>query len=603
MDIIKLKEKALSLTASPGVYLMKNKHGEVIYIGKAKALKNRVVSYFRTNSSHNKKVRKMVSLVDDFDYIVTKTEFEALILECSLIKEYSPKYNILLKDDKGYHYIHISDEEYPRISVALQKKETGTHIGPFTSGFIVKETVDKVNKIFLLPTCSKKFPQDFKKTRPCLNFHIKQCMGICNGKISKKQYHEIINEAVKYIKNGGNLDLDKIKKDMQIAAENLEFEKAAKLRDKISAIKKVSASQTVLLNENRSLDVWSFAQNKNTVCAVILKFREGRLLDKKHFFFEEIYSLDELRDEFLTRYYADSDDFPKAVVLDKKLPDMELFSKFLTHQSNHSITASVPQKSERKKLIEMAYQNALEQLSLKANRSAKELSALEELAKLLNLLKTPTYIEAYDISNWGETGKVGGMIVFENGRPLKSDYKRFTIKEVSGQDDYASMKEVIRRRFTRYLNNDADFSKLPDLILLDGGKGHVSAVSSVLEELKLDIPLFGMVKDSRHRTHAITNKDDKITISTTKSAFTLITNIQDEVHRFAISYQHKLHKKSTYQSNLLSVKGIGPKKVNTLMKKYKTKKALKEATEKELAEALKINKETAQKLYETIKEL
>ncbi len=603
MNIKELKEKALSLTMEPGVYLMKNNRGEIIYVGKAKALKNRVVSYFRTNSSHNEKVRKMVSLVCDFDYIVTSSEFEALILECSLIKQYSPKYNILLKDDKGYHYIHISDEDFPRITAALQKKETGTHIGPFTSSFVVKQTVEQTNKIFNLPTCKRKFPEDFKKGRPCLNFHIKQCMGLCQGKISKEKYAEILSEAVNYIHNGKTVDINKMQKDMELAAENLEFEKAARIRDRINAIRKATDSQTVMLPENRSMDVWGFAENLLTVCAVVIKFRDGHLYDKEHFFFDEVYSVSDLKEEFLTRYYADVTDFPKAVIIPSETSDMALFSQFLSHRAGRNVTVSVPLKGERKKLSEMAYQNAAEQLSLRVKRTGKEVTALEELARLLNLDKTPGYIEAYDISNWGDTAKVGGMIVFENGRPLRSDYKRFAIKEIATQDDYASMKEVIRRRFTRYKMGDPAFSKLPDLILLDGGKGHVSAVEPVLKELQIDVPLFGMVKDSRHRTHAITKTDEIIAINTVKSAFTLVTNIQDEVHRFAISYQRSLHKKVTYESELLKVKGIGKAKLKALMKKFKTKKGLKEASLTDIQSTAKISEETAKELFEVIQNL
>ncbi len=603
MDIEQLKQKALSLTTQPGVYLMKDKQGEIIYVGKAKVLKNRVVSYFRQNASHNEKVRKMVSMVNDFDYIVTASEFEALVLECSLIKHYSPKYNILLKDDKGYHYIHISDEAYPRISVALQKTGSGTYLGPYTSGFVVKQTVEQVNKIFRLPTCSRKFPQDFRKGRPCLNFHIKQCMGLCQGKTSKEEYHAILDDAIEYIRSGGSVNVDQMRQEMEQAAENLEFEKAARLRDRINAIVKVGDTQVVLLDENRSMDVWGFVQNHLMACCVVLKFREGRLSDKENFMFDEVYDLQDIRDEFLTRYYANAHDFPKAVVLDEEVEDMELFQQFLRHRSSHAITASVPQKGERKKLVEMAYNNAVEQLSLKVQRTGREVAGLEELGRLLGLASTPYYIEAYDISNWGETARVGGMIVFENGRPLKSDYKRFAIKDVAGQDDYASMREVLRRRFTRYLEKDPAFSRLPDLILLDGGKGHVAAVEPLLKELGIDVPLFGMVKDSRHRTRAITGEGGEIAISTVKSAFTLVTNIQDEVHRFAIAYQRTLHKKETYQSELRKVKGIGEAKVKALMKEFRTKKRLKEASPDELRQVAKISDETAAELYRVIQQM
>lgn len=603
MNIEELKNKALSLTLQPGVYLMKNKQREIIYVGKAKALKNRVVSYFRENSSHNEKVRKMVSMVDDFDYIVTSSEFEALILECSLIKHYDPKYNILLKDDKGYHYIHLSDEPFPRLTAAMQKADTGTYIGPYMSGFVVKQTVDQVNKVFKLPTCNRKFPEDFKKGRPCLNFHIKQCMGLCQGKLSQEEYRSILDEALEYMKNGGSASVEEMRKKMEEAAENLNFELAARLRDRINAVKRISDSQVVLLGEDRSMDVIGFAQNNLTACGVLIKFRDGRIFDKQNFLFDEVYDLSEVRNEFLYRYYSSASDFPKAVVLDELPEDGGLLEEFVRHKSGRSVTVSVPQRGERKKLMEMARNNAVEQLSLRVKRTGRELAALEELGRLLGMAVPPSYIEAYDISNWGETGRVGGMVVFENGRPLKSDYKRFSIKEVVGQDDYASMREVLRRRFTHYLEGDGSFSRLPDLILLDGGKGHVAAVEPMLREMGITVPVFGMVKDSRHRTRAITSEGGEIAIAEVRSAFTLVTTIQDEVHRFAISYQRTLHKKANYQSELKQVKGIGDQKVKALMKEFKTKKGLKEATPEQLRQVARINQETAQALYDRIQQM
>ncbi len=599
-----LRDKVKKLPLQPGIYIMKDEKGQIIYIGKAKALKNRVSSYFRSVDKHTPKVYRMEENVWDFEYIVTSSEFEALVLECSFIKQHSPKYNILLKDDKGYHYIRIGGGEYGKITASHQPLKDGArYLGPYLSGYVVKQTVEQVNKIFRLPTCSRKFPQDFRKGRPCLNFHIKQCVGLCQGKMSKEEYHALLDDAMDYIRSGGSVNVDKMRDEMEKAAENLEFEKAARLRDRINAIVKVGDTQVVLLDENRSMDVWGFVKNHLMACCVVLKFREGRLSDKENFVFDEVYDLKDVRDEFMTRYYANTQDFPKAVVLDEEVEDMELFQQFLRHRSLHAITAAVPQKGERKKLVEMAYNNAVEQLSLKVQRTGREVAALEELGRLLGLSSTPYYIEAYDISNWGETARVGGMIVFENGRPLKSDYKRFAIKDVAGQDDYASMREVLRRRFTRYLEKDPAFSRLPDLILLDGGKGHVAAVEPLLKELGIDVPLFGMVKDNRHRTRAITGEGGEIAISTVKSAFTLVTNIQDEVHRFAIAYQRTLHKKVTYESELRKVKGIGEAKVKALMKEFRTKKRLKEASSDELQQVAKISEETAGELYRVIQEL
>ena len=604
VTIEELKQKALSLTMQPGCYLMKNKQGEVIYVGKAKALKNRVVSYFRENAGHNEKTRKMVSQVWDFDYIVTGSEFEALVLECSLIKHYDPRYNILLKDDKGYHYIHVTDEEFPRIEAVMQKPDDdGQLIGPYMSAFVVRQTVEQVNKVFRLPTCSRKFPQDFRKGRPCLNFHIKQCMGLCQGRISKAEYADTLKEAMEYIRSGGVTSVEELQARMEKAADELDFELAARLRDRIMAIKKIADTQTVLLGEDRQMDVIGFAQLGAMACCIILKIREGRIVDKENFIWDEVFDLSELREEFLYRYYTGRSDTPKAVVLDEEPEDLALFEQFLRHQSGRAVIPMVPQRGERKKLCEMARNNAAEQLALKVKRTGREVATLEQLAQLLGMTSTPCYIEAYDISNWGETGRVGGMIVFENGRPLKSDYKRFAIKEVEGQDDYASMREVLRRRFTRYLDGDPHFSRLPDLILLDGGKGHVGAVAPLLREMGIDVPLYGMVKDNRHRTRALTTEDGELALSMMKSAFTLVTTIQDEVHRYAIAYQRTLHKKVNFESSLKKVKGIGDAKVKALMKEFRTKKRLKEASPEELMQVAKINAEVAETLWQVIQEL
>ncbi len=603
MTIEELKKKALSLTLQPGVYLMKDKQGEIIYIGKAKALKNRVVSYFRENSSHTEKVRQMVSHVNDFDYIVTGSEFEALVLECSLIKLHSPKYNILLKDDKGYHYIHISDGEYPRISAAKQKTGSGTFLGPYVSSFIVKQSVDEANRVFCLPTCSRRFPQEFGKGRPCLNFHIHRCFGLCQGKMSAAEYQGLVREAVDYIKHGSITSVEELQKQMEQAAENLDFEQAARLRDRIRAIQKITATQQVLLGEDRNLDVIAFAQNHLLACAVVIQYREGRLMDKLTYFFDEVTDLSEIRTEFLDRYYASAADIARNILLDEAPEDPELFSQFVRHQAGHAAEISVPQKGERKKLVEMAHNNALEQLSDRVQRTGKEVAALEQLGNLLGMASPPMYIEAYDISNWGETGRVGGMVVFENGRPLKSDYKRFAIKEVAGQDDFASMAEVLRRRFLRYRAGDPGFSRLPDLVLLDGGKGQVSAVRKVFDELGIDVPLFGMVKDNRHRTRAIVGEGGEIALSAVKAAFTFVTSIQDEVHRFAIAYQRSLHKKANYDSELKKIPGIGDVRAKAILKEFRTKKRILEASPVEISDVTGLPAEKAEAVWKAIHEM
>ena len=601
MTIEELKQKALSLTLQPGVYLMKDKQGQIIYVGKAKALKNRVVSYFRENSSHTEKVRRMVANVWDFDYIVTASEFEALVLECSLIKLHSPKYNILLKDDKGYHYIHITGGDYPRIQAAKQKDGDGTYLGPFVSSFIVKQSVDEANRIFCLPSCSKRFPQEFRKARPCLNFHIHRCFGLCQGKMSREEYQKLIAEAVDYIRHGSAASVDDLQKQMEQAAEDLDFERAARLRDRIRAIQKITATQQVLLDEDKNLDVIAFAQNHLVVCAVVIQYREGRLMDKLTYFFEESSAdLTELRGEFLTQYYASAKDIARVILLDGQPEDPALFAEFARSRAGHAVSVVVPQKGDRRKLVEMAHNNALEQLSDRVQRTGREVAALEQLGSLLGMPSPPLYIEAYDISNWGETGRVGGMIVFENGRPLKSDYKRFSIKEVAGQDDFASMAEVLRRRMRRYLDGDPAFSRLPDLILLDGGKGQLSAVQKVFAELGVQVPLYGMVKDSRHRTRALVGEGGEIALSAVKSAFTLVTAIQDEVHRFAIAYQRTLHKKANYDSDLKKLPGIGDVKAKAILREFRTKKRILAASPAELGEVAKLPPEKAEALWEGI---
>ncbi len=604
----RLSEKARNLTHSPGVYLMKNKSGEIIYIGKAKMLKNRVSSYFQLNNpSHNEKVKKMVSQVYDFDYILVDSEFEALVLECSLIKQNSPKYNILLKDDKGYHYIKITKEDYPRITAQKQiVDDNAEYLGPYTSSFSVKQTVDEVNKIFMLPTCNKKFPQDIKKTRPCLNFHIKQCMGVCKGKVSKEEYNEILAQAISYIKKGGNSLVERLNIQMEAASDALDFEKAAKLRDRISAIKKIADTQKVYMINTQNQDVIAFAQNSTNVGVAILKFRNSQLTDKEDFSLSDVYDLAQTRQEFLNQYYLSTVDVPQRIVVDAEFEELRLLEDYLTDKLKHRVKIIVPQKGENKKIVEMAYANASEKLSKRVERTGREVSALEELTKLLGLTKTPEYIEAYDISNIGESAMVGGMVVYENGRPLKKAYKKFKIKDVVGQDDYSSMREVITRRLSHYEEEKSTgegFGRLPDLILLDGGKGHVAAILPIIENLKLEIPVFGMVKDSKHKTRAIAKDGGEIAISGCRSAFSFVTNIQDEVHRYSINYQKNVHKKTSFELTLTRVDGIGEKKAIALLKKYKTKPELKKATVAELKQTAKISDKTAQELYDFIQEI
>lgn len=603
-NLSRLSEKARNLTHDPGVYLMKDKKGEIIYIGKAKNLKNRVSQYFQPNNpSHTEKVRRMVENVEDFDYIVVGSEFEALVLECSLIKQNAPKYNILLKDDKGYHYIRVEKGPYPRITAQKQllKDDGADYLGPYTSSYSVTQTVDEVNKIFGLPTCNKKFPQEFKKTRPCLNYHIKQCMGVCRGRISEAEYRTVFDEALSYIKKGGGSLLSRLEKQMDEAAEALDFERAARLRDRIRAIRHIADTQKVFLINSKEQDVIAFAQNMNHAAVAVLKFRNYRLSDKDDYVFPDVYDLPTVRQEFLNQYYLQNGDIPPRILIDEAFDGDTLLSEYLSEKLGRKVSILVPQKGDSKKMVEMAFQNATEKLSKQVMRTGREVAALDELAKLLGLKKPPVYIEAYDISNLGETAKVGGMVVFENGRPLKKAYKKFKIREVEGQDDYSSMREVLTRRLTHYMeekDSGEGFGRLPDLILLDGGKGHVAAILPVIAQFNLEIPVFGMVKDSRHRTRAIAKDGGEIAISGNRTAFSFVTTVQDEVHRYSINYQKTVHKQSALEITITRVPGIGKKKAEMLLKTYKSRAELLAAAPEELQKTAKVKAETAQELYD-----
>ena len=597
-----LREKANRLPTEPGVYLMKDEGGNIIYVGKAKALKNRVTTYFRHNSQHTPKTLKLVSKIYDFDFIVTKSELDALVLECSLIKLHQPKYNILLKDDKGYNYIKISRGAFPRITYSLNTDDKNAdYIGPFTSGFTVKQAVEEANALFMLPTCRKIFPRDFNRERPCLNHHIKRCMGVCEGKISSEEYKKIVDEAVRYLKNGSKASVEELTAEMEQAAENLEFERAARLRDRIAALSRLKNGQSIF-DDKQEFDIVGGAQNIGVASFAVIKYRGGRLVDKENFFIGDEYEPAEMRRDFLASYYSEREDVPREILIDEDFEDEELIAALIREHAGHAVKIYVPRRGEGIAKIALARKNAGEYLALRIGRTQREITALEDLRELLGLAKIPEIIESYDISNFGETGVVGGMVVYKNGRPLKSAYKRFSIKTVDGQNDYACMQEVLRRRITRFREGDESFAPLPDLILLDGGRGHISAVSEVFEELGVDIPLFGLVKDSKHRTRAIAREGGEIEIKSNRGLFAFLTGIQDEVHRWAISYQRIKHKQALFTSELRQVKGIGEAKQTALLRHFKTKQAMKAASVKELREAAKIGEETAKALYEFIQE-
>ena len=596
-----LRQKAMKLPLTPGVYIMKNSKNEIIYIGKAKALKNRVSQYFGSDKNHPEKVRKMVSNVSDFDYILTDSEFEALVLECSLIKQHKPKYNILLKDDKGYSYIKITNDEWRKLSCVKQKVADGsTYLGPYTSGWFVKNALDEAYKIFKIPTCNKKFPQDFGKSRPCMNYYIKQCCGVCSGKINKSDYDERIDSAITFLKGGNSLSVNELTNKMNEAAERLDFEYAGTLRDRIISIEKMAEKQKVFANKIQDQDVIALVKNGDIGCFTVLKFIDGKLYDKENFIINNIGDSVSARTEFIKQYYIIRERIPKQLTLDGEIEDENIISEFLSNKANQKVRFVYPQKSEQYALIEMCRSNCAEYLAQYKGYENKEISAIDELARLLNLKNTPVYIEAYDNSNTSGSENVAGMIVFENGRPLKSAYRKFKIKGFEGQDDFASMKEVISRRIDEYFKNkdtENGFGRLPDLILLDGGKGQVSAVMPIIEKSGLDIPVFGMVKDNKHRTRAITTDGEEISINSKRKSFTLISNIQEEVHRFAIGYHRQRRDKKNFSSSLTEIEGIGQTRAKALLKYFKTIKRISEADIKELEGIPSMNKKSAIAVY------
>ena len=592
----RLKKRANRLPLLPGVYIMKNKNDEIIYIGKAKALKNRVTQYFGGGSGHTAKVRKMVSNVDHFEYIVCDSEFEALILENSLIKQNQPKYNILLKDDKGYSYVKITNDKWKKITFSRSADKMGEYIGPYSSLYVVKETVDEARKIFKLPDCGRSFD---KPSKPCLNYHIGICDAPCRGKMSLGSYLENVNAAVDFIKHGG-ADSEteaELNKKMLAAAERLDFETAAKLRDRINAMKRIREKQKVVRATYKSEDVIASALLGETAAVSVFIFRNYRLCDKQVFLFDGISDRESLYEEFLQRYYLEKEDIPSRVLIDSSA-DFSAPERWLTEKSGHSVSFINPKLGEQKALLDMCLNNAAETLSQKAERTGREMSVLDELARLLGLPSAPRYIEAYDISNTAGSENVAGMIVYKDGRPFKPAYKRFKIKSFLGQDDFRSMAEVLDRRFTEYeKGEDEGFAVLPDLILLDGGLGQMSAVRPVLEKHGIAVPLFGMVKDSKHRTRAIAAVGGDISIKSNRAAFTFITGIQDEVHRFAIGYHKQRRSKSMLSSELTEIEGIGKARAAALLKHFKTVKAIKAATEDELASAPGMTKAAADAVY------
>lgn len=580
MTFDELKEKAASLPFAPGVYIMRDKTDKVIYVGKAKKLKNRVSQYFQDTASHTPKTHMMVSKIHHFDVIVAGSEFEALVLECSLIKRYLPKYNILLKDDKGYPYIRLDTRSaYPRMTVVSKPCDDGAeYFGPYGSRSVTHNVLEIIRSTLKLPGCSKQFPRDIGKERPCLNYHMNQCAGWCQFEKGEKEYRLIIEQAKQLLSGNYKKVADEIKKQMLAAADALEFELAASLRDKLNAVEALDKKQLVTALSLADTDVIGYAQTETKACFAVLHFSGGNLLDKDYEILPAQYEPENVVAALMKQYYLSRGIAPKQILLPFAVEDTDLFADLLEQQFGKRSKLRVPQRGDNVRLVELAQKNALEEAKRVTSAQERITGSLILLGKMLSI-SPPARIEAFDISNISGTDIVAGMVVFCDGKPHKKDYKRFKLEGLAGQDDYASMAQVVRRRFSHYCNADKGFEIAPDLLLIDGGQAHAQIVLQELFKMELDIPVFGMVKDDRHRTRALITPDGlEIAIDSQQSVFSLIGTIQEEVHRFAVGYHRQLRSKRLRYSELDSIDGVGPKRKQLLLKKYKSLSAISEAS-------------------------
>ena len=613
MTKAELYKKACMLPLLPGVYIIRDKSDTIIYIGKAKRLRTRVSQYFRAGVPHDAKVTQMIAHAFSFDVIVCQSEFEALVLEASQIKAHTPKYNILLKDDKGYSYVKVTRGPWPRISAVLQKDDDNAdYIGPFTSSFAVREMVETAQDCFLLPRCHKEFPRDFGKGRPCLNAHIGKCMAVCSGKISCQAYNEAVQGALQMIRHGKKDILHQLREKMQAAAERLDFENAALLRDQIAAIERVAAGQKVVMQTDTEMDVVALAGTSRSVCAAILRYRDGRLADKREFLFRDTADIAAVREEFLPQYYLGGERVPKVIAVDALPSDSEALNQALNQVRGSKVELYVPQRGDVAKLVTMAYTNAVERLGRESGRYTREEKLLEEVAQVLGLKAPPHMIESYDISNWGDGSSVCGMVVFKDGKPHRSGYRRFKMQSVAGTDDYASLAETLSRRAAEYEaarrgdkpdGPSNQFACLPDLLLIDGGRGQVGAVRAALRGTALEhVPTFGMVKDDHHRTRAIVDDaGGEIAINRHRNIFTFVTAIQDETHRYANDYRKRLMKRRSYAATLTNLPGVGEKTSAALLAHFKTVAAVKAASISDLEEVRGISHTKAEQIYNALR--
>lgn len=609
-------EELKKLPAKPGVYIMHDGNDTIIYVGKAINLHNRVRSYFRKNIGRGPQIDKMVTQIARFEYIITDSELEALVLENNLIKEYSPRYNTMLKDDKTYPYIKVTlGDAYPRVMLSREmKKDKSRYFGPFTSAAAVKDTIDLINKLYMLRTCNRNLPKEAGKDRPCLNHHIKQCMAPCQGSISQEEYREEVGHALDFLSGNFSPVLKELERKMKEASENLEFEEAIKYRDLFNSVKQVSQKQKITDSGGEDKDIIALALDENDAVVQVFFIRDGKLIGREHFYMTHVSGnkKEQVLLDFVKQFYAGTPFIPKELMIQEEIEDIEVLEKWLSARKGSRVYIRVPKKGSKEKLVELAAKNAALVLSQDKEKIKREegrtIGAVKEIAALIGV-EGIHRMEAYDISNISGFANVGSMVVYEKGKPKRSDYRKFKIKTVSGPDDYACMKEVLTRRFVHGIEEREEmalkemekefgsFTKFPDLILMDGGKGQVNIALEVLQELRIDIPVCGMVKDDNHRTRGLYYQNREIPIDRSSEGFKLITRVQDEAHRFAIEYHRSLRGKNQVKSVLDDIPGVGPARRKALMRHFKSIEEMKEADVEKLMEVPEIPEYIAEGIY------
>lgn len=608
------EEELKKLPKEPGVYIMRDDKDVILYVGKAINLHNRVRSYFRENIGRGPAIDKMVSLIARFEYIVTDSELEALVLENNLIKEYSPKYNTLLKDDKTYPYIKVTvGEDYPRIMLSRNmKKDKSRYFGPYTNAAAVKDTIELLNKLYQLRTCNRNLPRDIGMDRPCLNYHIKQCQAPCQGYVSREEYRKKLDGALEFLSGNYNMILKELDAKMKAAAEVLDFEAAAGYRDLYNSVKQVSQKQKITDSVGEDKDIIALYQDENEAVVQVFFVRDGKLIGREHYYMTNVSEKKETLQEFVKQFYAGTPFIPRELMIQYEIEEGELIEKWLSDRKGARVYLKVPKIGSKEKLVELAAQNARHVLEQDRERLKREqgrtIGAVKEIADILGLEHIER-MEAFDISNINGFENVGSMIVFEKGKPKPSDYRKFRIRTVSGPDDYACMREVLTRRFTHGMEEQEElkkkdmnqefgsFTKFPDLLMMDGGRGQVNIALAVLEELHINIPVCGMVKDDNHHTRGLYFNNVELPINTRSEGFKLITRVQDEAHRFAIEYHRSLRSKSQVKSVLDDIPGVGPARRKALMRHFKSLEEVKQASVEELQQLPELNRRAAEEIY------